>query len=319
MKTRIMISALAVLALFGCEKKEVLNPSNNLSTEARTSATSTHFSADLLSDNEPFNDANLDITGYAWEWKIVRNAGTTALSHFNFIDGILCAADEQAGTLRDHIVGAYYSQDNGTTWTNVTVSWGIDGSTNGICYTGEVFKINFGGDNLLVRLVMDQEYEVGVQYALFKRGKGNKQNASQFPECGIIEFAAPGCPVVDNECWQDETAWATGSRYINPGNWATYTANADLTNGVTIYAGQTIDIGTAKLVNGKIEISLTGGWELQEGDETVKIQGYDAAPSGNPAPGNFTTYKGTSLSPSVDSYNFYGIHLDVRKSKNCVN
>ena len=58
-----------------------------------------------------------------------------------------------------------------------------------------------------------------------------------------------------------------------------------------------------------------GEWVLNKdkGDELIKIQGYNDAPSGNPAPGQFKTYKGTETTIIVDKYNYYGIHLDMAK------
>lgn len=320
-KTLYSFAAITLLVagfvISSCNKsEEVFAPNGG---NAMTSATSTDFNAELLSDNVAFEDQTNSIVGYAWTWEIQRLAGQTGLSHFNFIDGILCETDEDAGTLREHIVGAYYSQDGGTTWNNVSVAWAVDASTNGagnnsVCYSGKVFKIDFGGDDLLVRLIMDIKYEVGVQYGVFKRGGGGPNNT--FVDCGIIEFAAPACPQ-DEVCyeWKNETAWSTGPRYVQRGNWATYSSATNLENGVTIFAGQNINVGTAKLVNGSIEITLTGGWELKPNTDAVKIQGYNTTPPAkNPAPGQFTTYKGSSLTPSVNAFNFYGIHLDVRKA-----
>ncbi len=61
-------------------------------------------------------------------------------------------------------------------------------------------------------------------------------------------------------------------------------------------------------------LSLVDG-DLLPNTDAVKIQGYNTAPSGkNPAPGQFTTYKGSSLTPSVAQFANYGIHLDVRKA-----
>ena len=120
-------------------------------------------------------------------------------------------------------------------------------------------------------------------------------------------------------CYQEETAWTQGAKYVSRGNWATYTAKTAGT--VTLYAGQTLPAGTATLtVNGTtvtIAISLNAGWSLQDVTEPVKIQGYTVAPTGNPSPGLFTTYKGTELLVTVPVYNFYGIHLDVRKVIDC--
>jgi len=67
-----------------------------------------------------------------------------------------------------------------------------------------------------------------------------------------------------------------------------------------------------------ITISLEDGWELDPSEtESVKIQGYSNAPSGNPAPGRFTTYNGNNLTVTVPEFNFYGIHLDVLKAIPC--
>lgn len=133
--------------------------------------------------------------------------------------------------------------------------------------------------------------------------------------------------VIDEICeWSGETAWADGDRYVRRGNWATYTSyQAGAT--VTVYAGQTVDVGTVEfgpVVDGKVEITITlkpgvrlaqeydeDGNELGVAPEAVKIQGYGSAPSGNPAPGGFTTYKGNELVITVDADAFYGIHLDV--------
>ena len=103
-------------------------------------------------------------------------------------------------------------------------------------------------------------------------------------------------------CYQDETAWTQGTRYVSKGNWATYTAKNAGT--VTLFAGQTLPAGSATLTdNGDntvtIAITLNAGWSLQDVNEPVKIQGYDIAPTGNPSPGLFTTYKGGELLVTV--------------------
>ena len=63
----------------------------------------------------------------------------------------------------------------------------------------------------------------------------------------------------------------------------------------------------------KITITLNEGWSLQNVTEPVKIQSYNTAPSGNPNPGGFTTYKGNELEVTILCNNFYGIHLDLNK------
>lgn len=124
------------------------------------------------------------------------------------------------------------------------------------------------------------------------------------------------------QCFQTETAWVAGIRYTSRGSWATYTTYSP--GVVQIFAGQTIPVGTATFssVNPNntvtISIALANGWVLNgETNESVKIQGYNVAPSGNPSPGTFTTYKGNSLTVTVPAYTYYGIHLDVALPIDC--
>ena len=115
-----------------------------------------------------------------------------------------------------------------------------------------------------------------------------------------------------------ETAWAFGPRYVTRGNWATYTPYVPNST-VTIYAGQTMNIGTAHfsaIVNGEvtITINLTGDWSFNDVPSALKIQGYDVAPSGNPAPGLFEHHfnsAGSAESVTVPAANFFGVHIDA--------
>ena len=121
----------------------------------------------------------------------------------------------------------------------------------------------------------------------------------------------------EEECeWVGETAWAFGPRYVERGNWATYTpyvANST----VTLYAGQNMPAGTVHFsaVSGgmvTITITLNEGWRLEDVMDPVKVQGYASTPPAkNPAPGLFTTYKGSLLVFNVPAYDFYGVHLNV--------
>ncbi len=316
-KTLFTLAALALLvagfSISSCNKsEEMLAPNGG---NAMNSSTSTDFKAALLSDNVAFEDETNNVFGYAWTWEIQRVVGQTGLSHFNFLDGILCSKDEEEGTLREHIVGAYYSQNGGSTWNYVAVSWGIDGSTKDICYNGEVFKINYGGDNIQIRLIMDSQYEVGVQYALYKRGKGSRGNS--VPECGIIEFAAPSCEIVE-DCWKGETAFGGATNPDTKGAWwFAFDANGPSTQ--PIYAGQKLVSGASvTLVNGQLVIDLGNDMKLDGTSASVKIQAYSELPASRPAAGLFTTYKGTDLAVSVPTANYYVIHLDVLvKKSNC--
>lgn len=127
------------------------------------------------------------------------------------------------------------------------------------------------------------------------------------------------CPDKVAQCFEDESAWSTGQRYVTRGNWATYTKYQVGT--VNIYAGQNQFAGTATFsanVGGNVTITivLNEGWSLQDVSNPVKIQGYSVAPTGNPSPGRFAS-KGSSLTVTVPFANFYGVHLDVKKAVDC--
>jgi hypothetical protein len=155
-----------------------------------------------------------------------------------------------------------------------------------------------------------------------------------FPACGHFEYdntativetgqTADATLKVNVQCYDCETAWAANGlvpgsiRYTNRGNWATYVDfRAGGTKTVNIYAAQTYYVGTATFtkLNGtaSIDIDLDDGVILNwNTSEAVKIQGYNSAPSGNPSPGLFTTYKGGLPVPNVPYFKYYGVHLDL--------
>lgn len=128
------------------------------------------------------------------------------------------------------------------------------------------------------------------------------------------------------ECFEDETAWAAGTRYVSRGNWATYTSYLGVEKTVTLFAGQTIDVGTVTFSDPDgdnlvtITINLTGEWQFALGEENIKVQAYLSAPSANPAPGLFpykTTADGQTGEIVVPQNNFYGVHVDVAKQVDC--
>lgn len=134
-----------------------------------------------------------------------------------------------------------------------------------------------------------------------------------------------------DECFAGETAWAAGNRYVNRGNWATYTSYANVEKTVTLWAGQTLNAGTVKFEpdNGdvKITVTLAAGWRFALNpidedayDDNLKVQDYASAPSGNPAPGLFDHKKfvdGTIGEIIVPNAAFYGVHVDVERSVIC--
>jgi hypothetical protein len=111
------------------------------------------------------------------------------------------------------------------------------------------------------------------------------------------------------EC-QEETAW--GGKTAGGGTSWWYYYDAEVGGVQTIWAGQHINVGTVEVVEGTVYITLTGGWELQDVKEPVKIQGYNEIPASRPAAGLFTHYKGDALTVYIGEYAYYAIHLDVQ-------
>ena len=135
----------------------------------------------------------------------------------------------------------------------------------------------------------------------------------------------------DTECYQEETAWGDGTRYVEQGNWATYLAYPD--GPVDILAGQYMDAGYLTFGEpdgGSVEITITleNGFVFYydpadtEFDENLKVQDYEFPPEGNPAPGLFDWKESiepgsTTASIVVPVNNYYGVHLDVAYPIEC--
>lgn len=127
-------------------------------------------------------------------------------------------------------------------------------------------------------------------------------------------------------CWEDETAWSYGNCYNKErGNWASYTSYSGENKKVKLMAGKLYEIGEVIFEPSgndvKITINMFENGAFQNVDENVKIQGYDVKPSGNPAPGQFNTHKGTASGKSysivVPNFNHYGVHIDAARSVAC--
>lgn len=140
-------------------------------------------------------------------------------------------------------------------------------------------------------------------------------------------------------CYQDETAWAANGDlpgeigYVDASQWATYVEYFDVEKTVTLFAGQTIPIGTATFYapeNGwvTIAIDLVDGWIFyydladEEEDDNLKVQDYEFPPEGNPAIGLFdwkavVPFGSSTGEIDVPVNNFYGVHLDVAYEYDC--
>jgi hypothetical protein len=139
------------------------------------------------------------------------------------------------------------------------------------------------------------------------------------------------------KCFEDETAWAAGTRYTSRGNWATYTQYTGVAKTVTLYAGQTLVAGTVNFsapAGGQVTITITlnAGWRFALNpvgedangdpiyDNNIKVQDYSTPPSGNPSPGLFawkTVATGSVGVIQVPQNNYYGVHSDVEREVEC--
>ena len=110
---------------------------------------------------------------------------------------------------------------------------------------------------------------------------------------------------------ETETAWGGNSAGEGSAWWFYF--DVSISSPQTIWAGQTINVGSVTYDNGQLVITLTDGWELQAVAEPVKVEGYGEGelPVVRPPAGHFT-YKGTILEVTVDPYPYYAIHLDVQ-------
>jgi hypothetical protein len=135
---------------------------------------------------------------------------------------------------------------------------------------------------------------------------------------------------VNVQCFvfEGETAWAANGeeplelRYTQRGNWATYVQYDGGEKTTTLFAGQTINVGsvtfsapdTYDMVT--ITVALTGDWEFEDVAENLKVQDYADPPSGNPAPGGFDhkedcDAESKTCSIKVPENNYYGVHVNV--------
>jgi hypothetical protein len=142
-----------------------------------------------------------------------------------------------------------------------------------------------------------------------------------------------------DKCYQDETAWAKGERYVNRGNWAMYVAYdgeektvdliADGGDGVGMLAGT---VTFSAPVNGKVTITVNLDnsfifyYDLNDDKEDDNFKVQDYGPSGpphrNPKVGRFDWKKfipvgSTTGSMKVPVNSFYGVHLDVAYEVPC--
>jgi hypothetical protein len=119
-------------------------------------------------------------------------------------------------------------------------------------------------------------------------------------------------------CCEDEETCTTqtgfGGNTAGSGNAWWYAFDTQGPACQNIYAGQQLMVGGSicyNAITGMITVTLGPGWSLTSSLESVKAQGYNTLPASRPPAGQFTLYKGTSLTFAGNGSRYYVIHLDV--------
>lgn len=84
----------------------------------------------------------------------------------------------------------------------------------------------------------------------------------------------------------------------------------------TIWAAECTDIGTVTYdpERDTIYIALRNGWQLQDIEEPVKIQGFHNLPDNTPGPHTLNTYRGKETNVKVSPHLYYAIYIEVQIS-----
>lgn len=234
-------------------------------------------------------------------------------------------------------------------------AWGEDGANMNGVYSDEDATSGAAANQITIYDSTAGTFSWTSQYPVCKvivKG-GTKANVYSYPDgsygdTGLVAPINPNngknydishatfCWKDKQLCYQQETAWATGPRYVTRGNWATYTPYTGGTQTVNVFAGQTLLAGTATLAanpadSSKVNVTITLNqtfifyYDLADPDldNNVKVQAYASAPSGNPAPGLFANqataaFGARSYTITVPKAGFYGIHLDVARVVPCL-
>lgn len=310
-RLRLPFLAFITLAFFSCEKEELTNetvPSEPVTTQEVGSPCGTAMEQTLYAGQSidagtvsVSNDANNLYVTYS-----TSNGWEMTETHLYVGD---CADIPTSGNGNPQIGLFPYTTDHSPSATSYTYTIPLSNLENCYCVAAHTALVQYDNSGNVIAS------ETGW-------ADGNEMGGGSWAMS--FEYCTQVCEEDSNEtCYQEETAWVDGADYSSQGNWATYVSYGGTAMTETIFAGQTLNAGTASFSspdsNGDItiSISLNSGWSLQNVNNPVKIQGYDNAPSGNPAPGTFTTYAGSDITVTVPAYNFYGVHLDVQQEVEC--
>jgi hypothetical protein len=265
-KVLLFIPALFIAGLIflGCQgENNITNPSANRL-----------YAINDVNPVGPFNVVLLSNDNNTWIWSIaLTDPSLSALSHFNMEFG-LCWDD-----IVDAFGSAAISYDLGLTWDPFTPSYAPDGSG---CGTGDVLKFDEIDEQdpktkpIYLKLVLTESFPIGQVTGYAKYGPYCSSGTIDGPDCGT-----------NGPCYESETAWGGGTRFVPKGNWATWfpTIGSD----VILYAGQTINAGKVKVENiggdnFKVTYTASAPWMFTE---LHFAYGNYVITGSNPAPGQF--------------------------------
>ena len=251
---------------------------------------------------------------------------TATVGGWFVLDGAVDSLDEAVGSFSEQDT-ATYNWETPTNQINKVVT---------VTDTNDGFATAYPGDDAALDA---SQYSEG---AVIPFEYSDRFAYTDYDDCGAFSVENTAKVIGDEEAVLDEdtallkinvqclvfdgeTAWAANGdepgelRYTDRGNWATYVEYAEKTT--ALFAGQTIPVGTvtfSAVADDEITIlvTLTGDWEFEDVTENLKVQDYEEAPSGNPAPGDFDHKKDCDSEEStcsivVPANNYYGVHVNV--------
>ncbi len=243
-----------------------------------------HWSAPIDARGEVYDDVTLYSTRYDKNWNKLNYVLNHKVRYFRDIEGVS------------------YKEIQAAIWTLIDFKeFDIDenqifDNLNREAYDAVMSDVEANGKNF--------QHGPGTIHAVF---------------ADLSKYQTSGEPTQTVVFGKGQTAWGGDVDAGGPPgpHFNYFDTNLDNEQGIVVGATK-IPAGTVMVSdpdNGKVTITINldndglTGWFLQEGNETVKIQGYDSPPSFS-APGGYF-YKTSDLVVEVDAHEYYAIHLDV--------
>lgn len=311
----VLVLAFATL-LFSCSQLEPFSLENDNVLKSTFSSSDGPYNVDLTV-------RALDGGLYEWVWKVTNpnpkngsEGSIQNLSHWNITLG-------KCAQIND-ITYAGFSNDGGVNYEGLLpLKLEADQSIRE-CSNASVLKFDRGTEGSIpsyYKLIVDKDFSVDEMLKAYYKSGTNTG-------CGEFTFPGFGC-IVEKNCYKEETAWSVGTRYVNKGNWGTYTITDTYPKTVEIKAGQFHTIGHATFEKVgdevKISINLDKGRFNPTKPDNLKIEGYsninDTRLKATPVPGSFsikrTVVETGSWSETFPLRAAYAIHIDAERVADC--